>query len=495
MRSLRWLFLFFLCCLALRWGSFFISVINHDESTYIVIADELLRGETYLRDVIDTKPIGIFLIYAALIKLTGGSLLALRLAASGVVALGAWGLCFATRRATGNARAGGAAGLIYCFACSVFTYYGLSPNTEIFFNVLTIAAVALAVAPRVRTYSAAPFWHWPAAGLLLGIAMLIKPFAAAEALAVGLFAVWHYRQNVGKMLAAGLALTGAFALPLFALWLSYRQAQLLEVFYFYTFTVSGAYPIELPWYLRLKYMGDYLLRYLPFVLLGLQAVIVAKRSSMRAGSQVRGKEQEAMVTSTWFVYLLVQFLTVTTVVLLTGKRFGHYQVQLHPVIALFAACWWATRPPGKGWWRSSALRRWGGALLAVLFLGIGTAHFFRYRKKVDHPRIVADYLNTVLQPGETYFGINGWQIAYHLTDRPVPTPYVHSSLLYLDHHVRAFQIDEQAEAERILSDASVQYLVGRTVDEEAQTPLTFHLLEAFRPYTTLEHDIMVWKRR
>ena len=216
MRALRWLIAFFLLCIALRWGSYFISVINHDESTYVVIADEMLRGETYLKDVIDTKPIGIFWIYMAIIKLTGGSIAALRVAASFVVALGAWGLYFTGRRATGNERIGIAAGVIYCWICSVFTYYGLSPNTEIFFNVLTISAVALAVAPRIRQEANDPFWHWPVAGLLLGMAMVIKPFAAAESLAIGLFMVWFYgsRKQIGRMLNAGIALVGAFAFPL-----------------------------------------------------------------------------------------------------------------------------------------------------------------------------------------------------------------------------------------------------------------------------------------
>ncbi|MEL7163004.1 MAG: glycosyltransferase family 39 protein, partial [Bacteroidota bacterium] len=192
MRKYRWLALFILLAVALRWGSFFISVINHDESTYIVIADGMLRGEVYLRDVVDTKPIGIFWLYAALIKLTGGAIWGLRTAAALVVALGAWGLFLAGRRATGSEKVGVAAGVIYCWACAIFTYYGLSPNTEIFFNLFTIFAVALVVAPRVKERAADPFWHWPLAGLLLGLAMIVKPFAAAESLAVGLFLVWFY---------------------------------------------------------------------------------------------------------------------------------------------------------------------------------------------------------------------------------------------------------------------------------------------------------------
>ena len=486
------LLLFLLLAVALRWGSFFISVINHDESTYVVIADEMLRGETYLRDVIDTKPIGIFLIYMAIIALTGGSVVMLRLAAAAVVALGAWGLWWAARRATGSDRAGVAAGVIYLVASSLFTYYGVSPNTEIFFNVLTIFAVGLAVAPRVKERAGDdPFWHWPAAGFLLGLAMVIKPFAAAEALATGLFLVWFYRRNLSRMIGAGLALTGAFAVPLAALVLYYQQTGLLDTFLFYTFEVSGAYPVDLPWYLRLKYMGDYLLRFAPFVILGAGAAW----HFFLARAQVRGEELKSEEGRRWLWYLLLQFLTVTTVVLLTGKRFGHYQVQLHPVLALFAACWWVDGVRVFPWLRGGFVRRYGLVIIAVLSLGLGTMHYFRYAKKTDAPRIVADYLNEQLQPGETYFGINGWQMSFHLTGRPVPTPYVHSSLLYLDHHVRAFQIDELAEAERILADPTVRYLVGRKVDPEADTPLTRRLLEEFVLLEEITPDILVWQRR
>lgn len=166
--------------LLLRWGTSFISVINHDESTYLVIARQLLDGKVYLRDFIDTKPIGVFWLYAGLIKLTGGSIPAIRLLTHVSVGLTAW-LCFlAGRRATGNQRVGIAVGIAYLFATSVYTDYGIGPNSELFFNGLTVAALLLAVAPRVRQQTEdRPLWHWPAAGLSLGAAVMIKPFAVA----------------------------------------------------------------------------------------------------------------------------------------------------------------------------------------------------------------------------------------------------------------------------------------------------------------------------
>ncbi len=489
-----------------RWGSFFISVINHDESTYIVIADEMLRGEVYLRDLIDTKPIGIFWIYAALIKLTGGSILALRIAASCVVGLGSFGLFMAGERVTGGknfvasggTRVGIAAGLIYLFICSLFTYYGVSPNTEIFFNVFTIASVALAVAPRLNSRSADPAWHWPVTGFLLGLAMIIKPFAAAEALAIGLFMVWYYgRQKAwGRIITSGAMLVGAFALPLLFVYLYYQQLGMLDQLMFYTFDVSAAYPIELPWYLRLKYMGDYLLRFSPFVILGGGALVQAWR--WRSREEPNNKLLPSLLEREklqWGIYLLLQFALVTVVVLLTGKRFGHYQVQLHPVVALLAAMWWAPGTTVFPWLRRPGLRKYSFVLIFLVASMLGTAHYFAYAKKRDEPPKIAAYFKDKLGADETIFIINGFQISYHLLDKPVPTPYIHSSLLFYDHHVRAFQIDEVAEANRILNDPAVQYLVRRREDANAETPLTERLLPAFEEVDEIGDRLLVYRRK
>lgn len=466
----------------LRYGTFFISVINHDESTYIVIAEELLRGEVYLRDVIDTKPVGIFLIYAAVIELTGGSIFSLRAAAAAVVALGAWGLWWAARRATGSERAGWAAGVLYTVACSVFTYYGVSPNTEIFFNALTITAVGLAVAPRVREGAEDPLWHWPAAGLLLGLALVIKPFAAAEALAVGLFSVWFYRRNIGRMIGAGAALVGGVAVPLAGLVLYYRSMGLWNEFLFYTFTVADAYRIELAWYLRLKYMGDYLLRYAPLVVLGAGAAWY-----FFAGTRVRGEGPKSGGTPRWLGYLLLQFVTVSIVILLTGKRFGHYQVQLHPVLALFAACWWVEGVRVFSWLRGGFLRRYALPIVAVGALGLGTVHYLHYKNKDDVPLLIAKYLKQHLKPKETFFCLDGPQIVHHLTNKPVPTPYVHSSLLFTKHHLKTFQIDERTEAQRIIEDPTVAYLVGHKGKPVEPSLLHDILLKEFELVDTINH--------
>ncbi|WP_238752172.1 ArnT family glycosyltransferase [Neolewinella maritima] len=459
-----WFFL--LLAVALRWGSFFVSVIDHDESTYIVIADELLRGKVYLRDVVDTKPIGIFWIYALLNTITGGSIPLLRLATTVAVALGSWGLFVANLRAMGDRTAGYVAGVLYVLMCSIYAHYGMAPNTEHYFNALTIWAVAISVAaPRKR-------WGW--AGLLLGLAFIIKPFAAAEAGAVGLFLVWHYRNNLRRMIGQGLLLVGTWALPVAGVVAYYWQLDLLPALYFYSVEVAGAYPIELPWYLRLKYMGDYLLRYSPFILAGGAALV--------RGSFSKGQIQ-------WLAYLLLHFVLVTFVILITGKRYGHYQVQLHPVVAL-----WVGATAGL-LWREVWQRRGVLIGLGAVVLGIGLAYALYYGAKEARPEAITAYLRPRLQPGETFFAINGFQITYHLLDRPLPTPYAHPSLLYSAHHAAALEIDEQRVAQSIIDNPRVKYLVGGTDKAGSDTPLTRRLLEHFRVAGDVDEEVRVWVRK
>lgn len=468
MRHRPWVapLLFFLLAIAVRWGSFSVSVINHDESTYIVGADELLRGEVYLRDVIDTKPVGIFWLYAILIKLTGGSIWMLRLAATAFIALGAWLLSVVARRATGRLTAGYVAGVVYILMCSVYTYYGMSPNTEIFFNVFTIGAVAVTVVAERK--------HWAVAGLLLGVGCVIKPFVAAEALAIGLYLVWWYRRKPFPMIANGLLLVGGFLLPVLAVVGYYASHGLLPDLHFYTVEVAAAYPVELSWPLRLKFMGDYLLRYSPFILLGVAA-------------QVQGEFGTAR--QRWLVYLALQAVLVAVVVLLTGKRFGHYQIQLHPVVALYVGTCVGLV------WDDLLRRRWVPGAVAIVGLGLGIGHAVYYAGKGDQPRAIAHEMEELMDADKTFFGINGFQIVHHLMDRPVPAPYIHSSLMFLDHHIEAFQIDVPATTRSVITNPDVGYLLLRTRDEEGRTPLTDTLMRYFEYYRPIDSCCELYRRK
>ncbi|MGB3546950.1 MAG: glycosyltransferase family 39 protein [Saprospiraceae bacterium] len=473
----------------LRFPSFFVSVINHDESTYIVIADEMLRGKTYWVDVFDTKPPGIFLIYALLIQLTFGSIFGLRLAAALVVGLTGWVLFHTGRRVTGDASVGWVAGFGYVFATGIFTYYGVSPNTELFFNLFTSAALLVLLRPRGAivsdtAYSSAlpsplargwgrgpslqPFeriHYYFAAGLLLGLGFCIKPMVLAETAALGLWMLYRIvlrRHWKTGLLQAVPAMAVGFLLPYAAVMAYYYFNGEWDNYAFWSLEVPGRYPAEKVWYMRLKFMGDFLLRYSPFVI-----------TAGLAAWYRRARDREFQL------FLLAQFLLVTVVITMPGKSFGHYQVQLFPPLMLAAGLWFAhyrSGIPGRRAWQ-----RWGPAVFGLLFLTFTVINIVNYAKKMreDGSREVAAYLQPLLRPGELVFAANSHQIIYHLLDRPVPTPYVHSSLLYYAHHQRAMRIDPAAEAHRIVNNPALQYVVGRPARDTGI--ITDSILTYFHP--------------
>ena len=475
---------FVLLALLLRWGTSFISVINHDESTYLVIAREMLNGKVYLRDIFDTKPIGVFWLYMALIKLTGGSLPAIRLVTHLSVAVTAWACYLAARRATANRRVGWAAGSAYVFATSLYSDYGIGPNSELFFNTLTSLAVVLAVAPRVGApEDHHPRWPLPVAGLLLGCAVIIKPFAVAESFGIGLFLTWFYvfrRRQPGRGIGAGLLLIGGFSLPLLAVYGYYAAHGLVENLVFYNFTVNRRYPVDLAWYLRLKFLGDYLLRY---AMLTVPAIVVLLAAFRRG------------VNRTWSAFLLGYFVLVAIMILTPGRRFGYYQVQLHPALCLLAAGFLDPRVGIGARVREALNRRTTVIVLLVVAAGLGVLHYVRYANKPDRPALLQAYFRDRLEPEEQFFSITSHQISYYLLDREVPTPFVHTALMFYPQYVEAYGLDEEEEAERLLANPRLRYLVRHPGDRQFFTPLTERLFQEFTLVDSLDSELYIYRRK
>jgi hypothetical protein len=260
------------------------------------------------------------------------------------------------------------------------------------------------------------------------------------------------------MLGSGLLLVASFFLPVAAGVGYFAYHDLLAELYFYGVEVGRGYPVEVAWYERVLFLLDYLGRYAPFVLLGVGAQVQAKL----------GKEKRE-----WCYYLLLQFVLVALMVTLTGKKFGHYQIQLHPVLAL-----WVGTVAGIAF-ADTLRKKWLAYAGVVVAVALGFVHYFYYAAKPDRPREIAAYLAPKLEAGETFFAIKGNQIAYHLLDRPVPVALVHPSLLFDPIHMANFRVDPRREAAAILADERVAYLVGILGDPALESELVSLLLPAF----------------
>jgi 4-amino-4-deoxy-L-arabinose transferase-like glycosyltransferase len=423
-------FLLFLAgALLLRVFSLFNSVFDHDESTYIVIADNLLKGHTYLRESIDVKPVGIFLIYATWMKLFGGSILGLRILATCFIATTATCLYWAKKAEGHSTSVGIAAGLSYVIMCSMFLFYGLSPNTELFYVALTSVALVLTLQFR-RSYLA-----YGIAGLFLGMGFVVKYTVAFDALALGLFiGYWHWRnqQNYLHLLGRWILLFFGFMVPLLLVYFWYEQRgmgpQVLE----HTFGLSKAYAAYSNNSLsgRLIFSLDYFLRFFP---LNAAFILIA----------LRGPKPHSRVLG------VIWALGVLVAIGLQGNAFGHYMIQLMlPVCYLgseffspdFEKPQWIQRifKPKVAW---SAL-----GLLLVISLILQKRDCF---DKPDYPRQIAQYLGPRLQPQDRIFLGNFHHITYHLLGQTSPTPYVHRSLLWEKRHQAVLKIDLPKELQKI----------------------------------------------
>ena len=403
--------IFFGIAFVLRFFSLFPTVINHDESTYIVISDALLRGDLYFVDVIDTKPVGVFLIYAALQQIVGSSVFLLRIMVVLWLALTALVL-YRAKLAFGSSRqAGLATGIIYLILNSVFVYYGISPNTETFFNLFTALGLLLML-------RGGPVWRYFLSGLMLGLGLVVKYVVAFDALAFGLFLLWDHRHSTRQFFAGlgrGLVMAVASCIPLAAVAAVYFQLGHLDEFLFFTFESSSRYPVSATLLTHVTFVLDFLLRFLPVSALFFLVFFLSR--------EVRGQRLQVL-GGLWTALAL-------TVILLPGKWYGHYFIQLMVPVSFVAGSIWEIPKSALPGFLVKLMRPKTGLPILLLLLGFS---LFMQKKdcfdKPDHARSIARYLEDRLQPEDRIYTSVSHQILYHLLDRESPYQ-VRTSLLVL----------------------------------------------------------------
>ncbi len=464
--------------LVMRFFSFFPSVMDHDESTYLVIADALRQGNVYLRDVIDTKPIGIFTLFAVFQILFGKSIIVLRIITAIWIALTAWMLYLTHRELIKdspgylNNPAPVASGVIYVFIISIFTFYGISPNTEHFFNLFTITALFL-----ILRYQGL-LWVF-LAGVLLGMGFVIKYVVLFDALAIGLFYLWQQvtaRKKWMYWFSRCTLMAIGFSIPFACVWMYYRQLGMEETFMFFSFELSGRYIINPPWHDYVIYVLDGLLRFLPVTVW----FLFCSWHWRTAGT--------ALPFLSWLWCGLVIFI-----ILLPGKLFAHYFIQFMLPLSLLAGSFFDTRrTPGRpyGWMRKPAI---GYPILAVLILVNMAFQKSDYFDKADYAAEAAAYLNTRLEPGDILYTANAPQIIYLLTGTRSPTPYVHPSLIWDKDNSKALGIERSEEWNKILVQQPRFIIIKNNLQPD--NPMLPALDTAYQQVQSFGKGLVLFERR
>src|SRR6266851_3323859 len=221
-RSIAALALLMAAAFALRAPSFRVSVIDWDESLYLVMVQRWLQGGLPYVSVWDQHPIGLPALLLVLTWIGCDALLAARVAGTLAVAATAAVLYLFGARLLSRPSVGLLAGIMYIIYMN--RYQSLPANTELFTNFLVASAAYIlwrvamtaASAGRLRTGSLC------AAGLMLGLGLQFKYSVLPETvfLCSGLLLLAYlwlvpWRQVLGHgllLIVAGLIPTGVVIL-------------------------------------------------------------------------------------------------------------------------------------------------------------------------------------------------------------------------------------------------------------------------------------------
>lgn len=168
-------------------------IIHPDEQFYLLAGERLLQGALLYADIWDSKPVGIFILYAAISALPGDNIVGYQLVATvaaAATALLIFRIAIRVAPPTG-ALLGASAYVIYLGA-----FGGVGGQTPVFYNFL----VALAALRTLRLFEAGRASDLRLSGvgtmLILGIALQIKYSVVFEGIWLGLALLWlGWQQN------------------------------------------------------------------------------------------------------------------------------------------------------------------------------------------------------------------------------------------------------------------------------------------------------------
>ncbi len=299
---------------------------GRDQGIYALVGAGILDGKAPYADLWDFKPPGIHLVYALAQWLLGRTMLAPRL----LEVAGLLGMVFAFRALSFEWFLSRLPGLI-AGAVTMLVHAQLefwhTGQPEAFGGMVTVFALTLVVGERFPRQKP---WTWATAGMLFGVAFLLKPPLGGGALVLAAYLFTRRRQrgaSVLQALAPTLVMAASAILVLGAclLWLWWTGAVRATLWTFAEFT---------PGYTTLGWIGrsgpelfydaftDVFIRFSALLPLGVMAALLLQALHVR--------EREALL-------LLLGLICVHAAgIAMQGKFFAYHYSATLPLVALIA---------------------------------------------------------------------------------------------------------------------------------------------------------------
>jgi len=416
--------------LLVRGATFGNPVLHVDEQFYLLVGDRMWHGAIPYVDIWDRKPIGLFLLYAAIRLLGGEGFLQYQLVATLFAAATSFTI-YHIARAIAPPVGAWWAGVGYLLYLSVFNCIG--GQSPVFYNL----PVALAALTLLRAWTAPDASHLLRRGAgamaLIGLAIQIKYTVVFEGvgfglalLARGFVAGWRLpRLGLAALLWAGIALA-----PTLAAWAAYAAMGHGQAFVFANFvSIFGRrYPL-LPALGRLaKDLGGLIGFWL--------AIFYAPRHLPSLGAI----NPWALKFLRWWAVVAVGGF------LLFGTWHDHYTPPIIMPLAVLAA-------PVLGW--QGLQRRYtalliGGGLLAAIIVTISNRHKEGSAAQVDH---AASLIRSHLAGGCLYVFEGNPVALFQKTGACLPTAYIFPTHLSTAVERQGLGVDQVAEEKRVIARA------------------------------------------
>jgi len=182
-----------------------------------------------------------------------------------------------------------------------------------------------------------------------------------------------------------------------------------------------------------NYLYDFHIKFLPLLIIYYYIVL-------KGLGKIKG-HQSLSLSILWFIFVF-------TGIIMQGKPFNHYYIQLLPSICFLIPELTATNPKFRNISKKIRNILVAGISGIIILTGIVNQSFYFYTP--DYPRIIAGKLKHEIQQGDLIFTTNYRHIIYYLLDTDIPSRYVHPSLLTLSNHIDATGINPAKEINRIL---------------------------------------------
>lgn len=393
---------------ALRALGFLPSVIDWDESLYILQAREWLRGGWPLIAVWDMHPIGAPAMFAAAMLVFGESIGAIRLL--GVIAVSAtgWALFFLLRAGGLPLVVGYAAALLY--AGHSVLLGGMPVNTELLFAPFVAAAMVVALPAALNPERPPEIWRVIVMGLLIGWAMIIKPVVMPEGCLAFAVLVTGALLRRAMSLPRLLGFAGIYAALCVAPTVLFGLVYLLmgELALYLDSTILAPFTYAqagLPLSRGVWRLASVAVSLLWLFLLAAGALVLLKRQPLVAiGLAWFGAGTLAITLPAQFFphYFLIWLPALSMLAALGAHALSQFLAASRSLLCLALITLGVALDP---WRNDSAPRIWSGHALL----------------EPDAPALIAALIVDEMPPGETIFIANYQPIVYFLANAALPT--------------------------------------------------------------------------